>query len=156
VVQPCPIEIEQGDFVNMSLSRPTDSSKRQRRRRLLVVDDISINLDVASLMLEQMGYEVDRADGAEQAIERCLRHAPDAVLMDIEMPEVDGLEATRRLRLLQRAGHLSDFPIIALTAVASTDVEWREAGMSGFLPKPFNRAQVGDEIRHQLALQGLD
>jgi two-component system, sensor histidine kinase SagS len=147
-------EIPEGDFVNLPLTRPTDSSTRQRRR-LLVVDDIPINLDVASLILEQMGYEVDRADGGAQAVERCLSQAPDAVLMDIEMPEVDGLEATRRLRLLQRTGHLSDFPIIALTAVSPSDVEWREAGMNGFLPKPFNRAQVGDEIRHQLALQGV-
>jgi CheY-like chemotaxis protein len=144
------------EFVTMPLTMPADQTTRPRRRRLLVVDDIPINLDVASLMLEQMGYEVERAEGGAQAVERCLRHAPDAVLMDIEMPEVDGIEATRRLRLLQRAGHLSDFPIIALTGLSSADVEWREAGMSGYLPKPFNRAQLGDEIRHQLALQGHD
>jgi CheY-like chemotaxis protein len=72
--------------------------------------------------------------------------APDLVLMDLHMPGMDGLEATRRLRLLQREGALPPFPILAATADTTSQQACAAAGMDGHLSKPLNL----DGLEHQL------
>lgn len=106
--------------------------------RVLVVDDISINRDIASSFLRSAGHIVTCAESGAQAIEAIAMADFDLVLMDIRMPEMDGLEATRRIRALE--GKRGRVPIVALTAQVFTEqVEaCRKAGMDGHVIKPFS------------------
>jgi PAS domain S-box-containing protein len=114
-------------------SAPPDS----RSLRVLVVDDVAINRDIACSFLRAAGHDVALAEGGAQAVAAVADADFDVVLMDVRMPEVDGLEATRRIRLLE--GGRGQVPIVALTAQAFTDqVETcRKAGMDCHLSKPF-------------------
>ena len=107
--------------------------------RVLLVEDMPTNQLIASEILESFGITVDLADNGVQAITKLLedRNRYDIVLMDIQMPEMDGLEATRRLRASQQLGHL---PIIAMTAHAMDSERRRclEIGMNDFVTKPID------------------
>ncbi|HET9642195.1 MAG TPA: response regulator [Burkholderiaceae bacterium] len=122
------------------------------RPRVLVVDDNPVNQLVAGGMLQALGFEVDLAADGEEAIARCQAHAPDAVLMDVHMPVLDGLEATRRLRAMQRSGALRLFPIIASTAADGHSARRRclDAGMDAYLGKPLSLMLLESEIRRML------
>ena len=118
--------------------------------RILVVDDEPTNLEVARFLLEESGLTVDTAEDGARAVNQA-RHAPYAlILMDMQMPTLDGLEATRRIRAL--AAH-SDTPILAMTANAYNEDKARclDAGMNDFLVKPFNPDQLFETLRKWLA-----
>jgi CheY-like chemotaxis protein len=110
--------------------------------RVLVVEDDKVNQIVVLGMLRQMAHSADCvADGVE-ALEALNRESYDIVLMDVRMPNMDGIEATQRIRRL--AAPLALIPIIALTANATTEERLRcaDAGMSDFISKPFRRAEL--------------
>ena len=106
--------------------------------RVLVVEDNAVNLMITEEFVRQLGHlPTGAADGA-QAIAACEQQVPHLVLMDLQMPVMDGLESTRRLRALQAEGRLPHFPIVALTAHAS-DADRKlgtAAGMDDYLTKP--------------------
>ena len=109
---------------------------RLRGRSMLVVDDNPVNLVIASRLLEKLGVEVSTADGGAQAVQAVQESEFDLVLMDLMMPEVGGIEATKSIRAL--ANEWSDLPIVAFSAgvVQSTRDEALAAGMTDFLDKP--------------------
>jgi CheY-like chemotaxis protein len=110
--------------------------------RVLVVEDDKVNQLVVIGMLRQMAHRADCvADGVE-ALEALNRQRYDVVLMDVRMPNMDGIEATRRIRRL--GDPAAQTPIIALTANATTEERLRcaEAGMNDFISKPFRRAEL--------------
>jgi PAS domain S-box-containing protein len=119
--------------------RPVRSS---RRARILVVDDVEMNRDLCKTMLTRDGHEVDLADGGPSAIAMSGSRAYDIIFMDVQMGEMDGLEATRQIRAL--GGELCDVPIIALTANVLPEqvARYRAAGMDDHLGKPINRAEL--------------
>ncbi|MDC8784768.1 response regulator [Roseateles koreensis] len=108
--------------------------------RILLVEDNPINQVVAMEFLSLMGVETCLAANGVEALAACAAEAPDLVLMDIQMPGMDGLECARRLRALQAAGTLGQFPILALTAHAlDSDIKASlEAGMDEHLTKPLD------------------
>jgi PAS domain S-box-containing protein len=108
-----------------------------RGSRILLVDDEPINLEVARIILEEVGLVVDTADDGVQAVERARSTAYAAVLMDMQMPRLNGIEATRQIRALP--GY-RETPILAMTANAFLEDRTRclEAGMNDFLIKPFD------------------
>ena len=108
--------------------------------RVLVVDDQPLNRLVATRLLESLGHAAEAASGAAEALDVFARQRFDLVLMDVQMPDVDGFEATRRLRTLEVEG-AREVPVIALTAHAGDDFRGRSAvaGMSGYLTKPVSR-----------------
>ena len=126
---------------------PEESGTKNPTRlsgRVLIADDNPINRRAARTFLERTGCEVTTAQDGQEAINLLLGMPFDVVLMDCQMPRLDGLEATRRLRQLESDGNLADgtarpLPILALTA--SSEAEDRkacqDAGMNGLLPKPF-------------------
>ncbi|MCG5239460.1 response regulator [Azospirillum doebereinerae] len=104
--------------------------------RVLAVDDNDVNRDIIRRLLERSGHTVLTASNGREALRAVEESDIDLVLMDVQMPEMDGLETTRRIRRLANRG--SRVPIIALTAQASggTQSECLAAGMNGFLTKP--------------------
>ncbi len=102
--------------------------------RVLLVEDNAINQKVAARMLERMGCHVDMAGNGLEALVMAAQLPYDVILMDVQMPEMDGITATRSLR----SRGFSDIPIIALTANSRDEdkQECRAAGMSDFLTKP--------------------
>ncbi len=104
---------------------------------VLVVDDISYNLVLLSLWLQGKGYRVLTADNGERAIETAALAHPDLIIMDIHMPELDGLGATRRIR---QHADLETVPIIALTAFSTEGFRKAaiDAGIDGYLNKPID------------------
>jgi signal transduction histidine kinase/CheY-like chemotaxis protein len=118
--------------------------------RVLLVEDSSVNQKVALRMLERLGYRADVAcDGAE-AVAMVRRIAYDVVLMDVQMPVLDGLEATRRIRQGALAG--AQPWIIAMTAEALSgdEARCRAAGMNDYVPKPVVRAALAAAMRRGL------
>ncbi|WP_425995070.1 PAS domain S-box protein [Caulobacter sp. DWR1-3-2b1] len=114
--------------------------------RILLVEDNPTNQLVASRILEQLGAVVHKADDGLSGIEATRDGAFDLVLMDIQMPGIDGLEAARRIRALP--GRASATPIIALTAnvMAHQRATYRAAGMDGVAAKPISPAALIAEI----------
>jgi len=105
--------------------------------RILVADDNLVNLKLAVALLEKRGFTVDTVENGRLAVDRVLEGDYDLVLMDIEMPVMDGRDATREIR--RRRGTRSGPPIVALTAhaVGGQEAACRAAGMDDFLTKPF-------------------
>ncbi|MCM5680585.1 response regulator [Schlegelella sp. S2-27] len=114
----------------------------------LVVEDDPVNALVAAGMLQALGYTVRVAANGLEGITACQERAPDAVLMDVQMPVMDGLETTRRLRHLQAEGELPRFPIIVASAfyTPADRAACFEAGVDGFVTKPLMMAKLGAEI----------
>jgi CheY-like chemotaxis protein len=108
--------------------------------RILVAEDNRINVMLATALLSKMGHRVDTVGNGKEAIEALSAAPYDLVLMDVHMPEMDGLEATRRIRKLETKTGRPRLPVIALTA--STLEGDRQicfdAGMDDFLAKPLN------------------
>jgi signal transduction histidine kinase/ligand-binding sensor domain-containing protein/CheY-like chemotaxis protein len=120
----------------------SDATGRPEGRvlRVLVAEDNPVNQKVASRLLEKAGHSVVVVDNGRAAVDAVARERFDVVLMDVQMPEMNGLEATQAIRALE--GGLAHTPIVALTAHAMRGDEERclEAGMDGYLSKPI-RAQ---------------
>ena len=118
---------------------PQGTSKEDTAPRILLVEDNKINQKVALALLGRLGYSADLAENGLEAVEATKRQRYELILMDMQMPVMDGLEATRRIRSSEGAN--VDCPIIALTANAmqSDQQACRAAGMNDFLSKPFNR-----------------
>jgi CheY-like chemotaxis protein/nitrogen-specific signal transduction histidine kinase len=114
--------------------------------RILIVDDNRTNRLVGLKSLEAMGAYAETADSGEAAIAAAVSGGYDLILMDVNMPGMDGMEATRRIRALP--GRESAVPIVALTADVMTHHQqaYQAAGMNGFVPKPFSPTQLLSEI----------
>ena len=109
---------------------------------LLVVEDNVANLKLACLLLEQAGYTIDKAINGIEAVAAATRFNYAAILMDIRMPIMDGIEATKRIR--QLPGSRATVPIIAMTADIAeyADDELQEAGMAAVIPKPVDENKL--------------
>jgi two-component system sensor histidine kinase/response regulator len=117
---------------------------------VLVVDDNVINRRVAHHQLARLGYRVIEAENGREALTRAAAASPSVILMDIEMPIMDGYEATRRLRDAERGG--GRVPVIALTAHAMAGYRERvmRAGMDDYLTKPLRREELDATLRRFL------
>ncbi|MFH1132555.1 MAG: response regulator [Pseudomonadota bacterium] len=119
-----------------------------RRARVLVVEDNPVNQRVAVLLLEKLNCRVDVAENGRQAVEAVARSQYDLVLMDCQMPEMDGFEATREIRKKEKKGEKS-LPIVAMTASVLPDDRKKsvEAGMDDFVSKPVKKGDLEGVLR---------
>ncbi len=119
--------------------------QRQFTGRILLVEDNEVNRKVARATLKGFGLEVIEAENGAVALDRLRREAVDLVLMDMNMPVMDGTEATRHIRAAEAAGDREGrLPIIAMTANVLRDAidACLDSGMDGFVPKPFLRHEL--------------
>lgn len=114
-------------------------------KRILVVEDNHANLYLIRFILEKNGYEVLEARTGIEAMELAPRMTPDLILMDIQLPDINGLECTRRLRLTPQCGGI---PIVALTSYAMPGDRERAlaAGCAVYIEKPINPETFAAEI----------
>jgi len=119
-----------------------------RALRVLVVDDHVVNQAVASAVLRKWGHAVATALDGREAVDKSGQEAFDVILMDLQMPEMDGLDATRAIRAREAAQGLPRIPIIAMTARAMTEDRdaCREAGMDGFISKPLDQQALFEQL----------
>lgn len=124
----------------------------QSKKTILVVDDQNDNLVLVSLAMQDKGFRVVTASNGEEAVATAKLAAPDLILMDIAMPHLDGLEATRLIRI--EAG-LENTPIIALTAFDTEGFRKaaHNAGFSGYLTKPIDFERLFNLIEMLLPLR---
>lgn len=118
----------------------------------MVVDDMVDNLVLISLHLQQSGYRVITASNGEEALQAAELSPPDLILMDIGMPELDGLGATRKIRAHPT---LQNIPVIALTAFSTEGFRRAayEVGIDGYLTKPINFDRLSDLIKSLLPVR---
>jgi len=136
---------------DMAADPSAPARSASRRLRILLAEDNGTNRLVVSRMLERMGHRVDLAEDGRGAIEAVRTTPYDLVLMDVMMPEMDGLTATREIR--REPAPVGRTPIIGLTANAerSKQVDCREAGMNGFASKPITAERLAAVINEGLA-----
>jgi CheY-like chemotaxis protein len=118
--------------------------------RILVVDDNATNRKLTASLLQFEGYEVLHAENADQAREVIKMNAPALILMDIQMPGMDGLTFTRHLKADQATSHI---PIIAMTSFAmkGDDEKARAAGCDAYITKPIDTRKLPSQVAEFLA-----
>jgi CheY-like chemotaxis protein len=126
------------------------------KRHILLADDNSVNQKVAYRLLEKLGYRIDVVADGQAALDAWRSGNYDLILMDCQMPELDGFEATRRIRAAETADRR--IPIVALTAHAMKGVEDEclAAGMDGYLSKPIHRELLRDCLERHLGAPASD
>lgn len=114
--------------------------------RVLVVDDNALNIELVAAVLGAAGFEVDAAPDAESAVRRIEAARPDLILMDIQLPDVDGMALTRRLKADPATQAIV---IVAFTAYAmrGDEMRMRAAGCDGYLAKPIDVANFAAQVR---------
>jgi two-component system, sensor histidine kinase and response regulator len=145
-------------------SKPAAASPPQKRMvtvkdaRILLVEDNEINQQVASELLRASGYSCQIRSNGKEAVEALSYQEYDLVLMDCQMPEMDGYEATRVIRQREAASGTHRVPIIALTANAMVGDRQRclEAGMTDYLKKPLNRHELIAAVENHLTKETSD
>jgi len=139
--------VSQQDFSIADSQKMEESLNEGKILKILLAEDNVINQKVAILNLEKLGHSVITVESGTQAIEKFISDSPDVIFMDIQMPEMDGVEATKRIRELEKKNEVSfRVPIVAMTAnTLKSDKEiFMASGMDDYLTKPFN---VSDLIR---------
>lgn len=116
---------------------------------ILIIDDNPANQKLARITLALEGFVVRTAEDAMEATAILEQFMPDLILMDIQLPDMDGLELTRRFKASPTIGHI---PIVAMTAYAMKGDEQRilAAGCDGYIPKPINVGQLPTLVRGHL------
>jgi CheY-like chemotaxis protein len=118
-------------------------------KSILLVDDSVHNLKLTRFLLGREGFDVRTAENAEQALIALEKHIPSLILMDIQLPGMDGLQLTRHLR---RDASLNGVPIVAFTASAIRGDEdiALASGCDGYVTKPINTRTLGNQVREFL------
>lgn len=123
--------------------------------RILVVDDNEAGRMLACAVLQIEGFQVDSAGSAQEVLERLSVAHPDLILMDVQLPGLDGLSLTRQLRADPATAAIT---IVALTAhaMAGDREQALEAGCVGYIPKPIDTRTLGDQVREILSTRRLE
>lgn len=119
-------------------------------KRILVVEDQEDNRQIIRDMLALTDYEISEAENGEEALVEIAKQRPDLILMDIQLPIMDGYTATRRIKADPA---LRSIPIIAVTsyALSGEDKKAREAGCDDYIPKPYSPRELLAKVRQYLS-----
>jgi len=119
---------------------------------ILIIEDEQMNLTLVRDLLKVSGYSTIEATNGEEGVELARTEKPDLILMDIQMPEMDGLEATR---ILKTDASTSNIPIVALTSYAMKGDKEKvlNTGCDGYLAKPFNIQELLKEVMKYIPVE---
>ena len=122
-------------------------------KRILIVEDQEDNRAILRDLLSQAGYELIEAADGEEGVKLARDEHPDLILMDIQLPVIDGYEAMRRIK---GTDGLKSIPIIAVTsyALSGDEAKARAAGCDGYVTKPFSPRDLLAKVRHYLPTGG--
>lgn len=125
---------------------------KQKNLRVLIVDDAIVNQEIARDFMEDLGFSVDTVDNGLQAIEAVNHNTYSLICMDVQMPVMNGFDATKAIREYEIIHNIKPVAIIALTSETKNSVEQNclDAGMNDFLPKPFTHEQIIQKISYWL------
>jgi two-component system sensor histidine kinase/response regulator len=131
-------------------AKGTIADAKKRSVRILLAEDNRINQLFALKILNELGYNADAVKNGQEAVKALEMKHYDLVLMDIQMPEMDGLEATAEIRRRRSEVTDSDIPIIAVTAHAmkGDKEQCLEAGMDDYLTKPIDPESLAEKLEH--------
>jgi two-component system, cell cycle response regulator DivK len=117
--------------------------------RILVIEDHEDNRRIVRDLFRSVGYEIIEAVSGEEGVTLAASHLPDAILMDVQLPNIDGYEATRRIRANPE---LRATPIIAVTsyALSGDDAKALEAGCTAYVAKPYDPLELLAKVREYL------
>ena len=146
------MESEPGRGSRVHLTAPFDSVDRAHSYHILAAEDNPINQRLAVLLLEKRGYRVTLAENGLEVLARLDQQRFDLILMDVQMPEMGGLEATRRIRERERISG-EHIPIVAVTANAMKGDRERclESGMDDYVSKPISPDEMFRVMEAQIA-----
>jgi two-component system, cell cycle response regulator DivK len=119
------------------------------KQRILVVEDTEDNRQILRDLLSSAGYEIIEAADGESGVSMAAKELPDLILMDIQLPVIDGYEATRRIKADPTTRHI---PVVAVTsyALVGDEAKAREAGCDGYVAKPFSPRHLLETVREFL------
>jgi len=148
-----PVKLPVSDTLPEAQPRQDRQPIERPSPRILFAEDDAVNLLAGKIMLEKLGYDVVTATNGQEALERLLEHTFDLILMDIQMPRIDGVEATRIIRDSARYGSKSGIPIIAMTAYAMEGdrEKFLAAGLDAYIAKPIEATELREAIEAVLA-----
>jgi signal transduction histidine kinase/CheY-like chemotaxis protein len=153
---PAPAERDtEGCAPPLAAPRPVAAADARAPGLVLLVDDNPVNLIVGEAELLALGLRVACAQQGQQALDWLQQHQPDLILMDCELPDMDGLAVARAIRQREQAEGHQPTPIVAVTANSHEQfpAECQAAGMNGLLGKPFDRQQLAAVVRQHLPMQ---
>ena len=138
----------------------TNDTLEFKGKHLLLVEDNELNREIALEILSEYGFRIDTAENGAVAVEKVAASQPgdyDLILMDIQMPVMDGYEATRSIRALENP-RLADIPILAMTANAFDEDRKAamDAGMNGFLTKPIQIEELIQALKSVFGNNGIE
>jgi two-component system cell cycle response regulator DivK len=118
--------------------------------KIVIIEDNPANMKLAAFLLHRAGHEVLQATDAESGLALIREHLPALVLMDVQLPGMDGIKATRRLKADPATAHIM---VIALTshAMQGDEATMRAAGCDGYMPKPFHHRELLAMVEKTLA-----
>ena len=118
-------------------------------KKILVVEDTEDNRQILRDLLRMAGYDMVEAHDGAQGVAMAVEHRPDLILMDIQMPVMDGYEATRRIKAIPE---LKAIPIVAVTsyALSGDEQKTRDAGCDAYIAKPYSPRQMLAKVREIL------
>jgi len=155
------------DCVKAVLSKPLDKmyempiitkysilESKKQDRKILIVDDIQTNLITAKALIGNLGYVTDLAENGQEAVQKQKDNKYDLILMDCQMPVMDGFEATRQIRNNEKENNLNRVPIIATTgnAFESDQKKCFDSGMDDFISKPIDPHVLSQKINSNLSI----
>jgi two-component system, sensor histidine kinase len=145
------LPLERGQAVEVAAPESAEQAE-EGALRLLAAEDNATNQQVLAAVMDSLGIEIDIVGDGQQAVDAWREGAYDLILMDIQMPVMDGIDAAKAIRAAERAENRRRTPIVALTANALSHQvqEYLAAGMDGHVPKPIEIAKLYDAISRAL------
>ena len=124
-----------------------------KKQNILLVEDYHPNILVVTLFLQELGYAYDVAGSGKEALDKFSHTDYDAVIMDVQMPDMDGIETVRRMRALEKEKSWTPTPVIAVTgnAMGEDRASCLKAGMNDYLSKPFRLKDLEDKLQSYIS-----
>ncbi len=121
-------------------------------KRILLVEDYEPNIKLSGALLKELGYDYDTACSGTEALKKFSASSYALIIMDVQMPGMDGLETTRRLRSSEKERYLPETPVMGMTGNATEDdhLLCLKAGMNDFIFKPFRLKELEEKLKKHI------